>query len=151
MIEKKKRPRSIAPGARLRSSVAPTTPFATPELCTGSLMAGATRSVGTITVQLLGSADFTLKDRLDEFLAKVHLESLRLGITLVVVDMRGLAFMSSACIQSLTAWICGVASLEEVDQYRIQLENNPTIHWQSKSVPALCALAPHLVEALEGR
>jgi len=148
----KKRPRySVPPDARSTSDVTLSTPFTSPVISNGSLVGGASRQAGTIVVRLLGSADFAMSAELDEFLAHVHLESMRLGITLVALDIRGLHFMNSSCIRSVTSWICGVAALPEEDQYRIRLESNPTFHWQSKSIHALRNLAPHLIDVEEGR
>ena len=149
----KKQPRSDPPDtqARSRSAITLATPFECPVLSAGSLLAGASRHEATVVVRLIGSADFTHSAQLDAFLMRVHAESVRLGVGLAVLDLRKLEFMNSSCLKSLTTWICAVAELPEIDQYRFRFESNPSIHWQSRSLHAVRNLAPHLIDLEEAR
>lgn len=99
----------------------------------------------TLTVTLTGNFDMTAADQLRTLLTRVHAEALRLKVTEVAVDFRGLEFMTSACFKGFVVWLNELDAMEEARQYRVRLRSNPAKYWQRASLLALSSLAIGLV------
>ncbi|HEY5935469.1 MAG TPA: hypothetical protein VIU61_12555 [Kofleriaceae bacterium] len=100
---------------------------------------------GGISVRFAGTADVEAKSDLDDFMKKLHTESLRLGVARVALDFRELAFMNSSCFKIFVAWLAQIRDLSPDKQYRIQLYSNPNLLWQRRSLAALSCFASNLV------
>jgi hypothetical protein len=98
-----------------------------------------------ISVRLVGTADFDVKEELDDFLRRMQETALARSATEVVVDFRGLTFMNSSCLKGLVTWICALQQLPAQLQYRVVLVSSPEMRWQRRSLRALWTLATDLV------
>lgn len=116
-----------------------------PTLEAPALTGTATLTDRTVTMALRGTADVESKAPLDDFVAALHGEAQRLGITKVIVDFRELEFMNSSSFKAFVTWLSNIQDLPAENQYRIHFVSNPTIHWQKRSLAALSCFATDLV------
>ncbi|MDB5220152.1 MAG: hypothetical protein JWO86_8079 [Myxococcaceae bacterium] len=98
-----------------------------------------------VHVCLVGDANMNAVDELGQALGVVHGRALAAGATEVVVDLRQLEFMNSACFKKIVTWITRVEEVEASARYRIRFLSNATIHWQRRSLHALQMFAIDLV------
>jgi hypothetical protein len=98
-----------------------------------------------VHVCLVGDANMNAVDQLGRSLADVHGRALQAGATEVVVDLRQLEFMNSACFKKVVTWITRVEEVEAASRYRIRFLSNPKTHWQRRSLHALHMFAIDLV------
>lgn len=96
-------------------------------------------------VCLAGDANMNAVDPLGRSLADVHGRAVLAAATEVVVDLRQLEFMNSACFKKIVTWITHVEEVEAGSRYRIRFISNPKIHWQRRSLHALHMFAIDLV------
>lgn len=102
--------------------------------------------VGTvIRITLAGNADIHAIAPITVFLEQLHVESLRLAATEVLVDFQQLEFMNSSCLKSFVTWISSVSETPPEQQYKIQFISNPELRWQRRSLHALSCFAADLV------
>ena len=109
------------------------------------LAADAAQEGDTIRIRFTGTADREARPAFEAVVKKLHDEVMRLGATKVIVDIRALEFMNSACFKVLVTWIATVHEAEPPKQYRIHFVANPEHHWQRRSLAALRCLAVDLV------
>ena len=100
---------------------------------------------GCAVTSLTGNADLRVKDRLATFLEEVDQEVDRLQLTEVTVDLRALEFMNSSCFKDFVSWIAAVQARPTERHYSITFRSNPRMHWQRRSLNALCCFASDLV------
>jgi hypothetical protein len=105
----------------------------------------AWNEVEGLQVKLVGTADMSIRDVLSAFLASVHQRALGDRVSEATLDLRQLAFMNSACLKELAAWIGDIQELPAADRYRIVLHSSPEILWQRRSMEALSRLGSDLV------
>jgi hypothetical protein len=101
---------------------------------------------GTIEITMVGSAEAAAVEPLAVLLRRLRDEATRVHPREVVVDLRALEFMNSACFKSFVTWL---AELQEVDadkQYTIRFRSDPAKHWQRRSLDALSRFAADLVK-----
>lgn len=98
-----------------------------------------------LNVKLVGTADMSVHPILDEFIGKLHRAAQDQHATEVVMDFRELAFMNSACLKRLVAWISEIQDLPVGDRYRVVLISSPEMHWQRRSFHALSCLGGDLI------
>jgi len=96
-------------------------------------------------VCLAGDANMNAVDQLGHSLTDVHGKAVLAGASEVVVDLRQLEFMNSACFKKIVTWITRVEEVEAGARYRIRFLSNPKIHWQRRSLHALHMFAIDLV------
>lgn len=99
-----------------------------------------------IKLILVGNADSQAKDHLQAFLQEAHVTAQSQGASRVLIDLRHLEFMNSACLKAFVSWLAEVRSLERDKQYRIFFLSNVRIHWQRRSLHALQCFAQDLVQ-----
>jgi hypothetical protein len=99
----------------------------------------------TTSVRLLGAADMETRTVLEAFLAKLHADALAGGTAQVIVDFRGLRFLSSSCLKALVGWITTLQALPDQHRYRVVLVSGPEARWQRHTLRALWALATDIV------
>jgi hypothetical protein len=63
----------------------------------------------------------------------------------VVVDLRSVEFMSSACLKAFVTWIHIARTLPTPSRYQIVFLSQPEILWQRRSMHALACVAKDLV------
>ena len=102
-------------------------------------------AVSAIHVCLVGDANMNAVDRLGHSLTDVHAQAVRASATEVIVDVRQLEFMNSACFKKIVTWITQVEEVAADSRYRIRFLSNPKIHWQRRSLHALQMFAIDLV------
>ena len=64
----------------------------------------------------------------------------------VVVDLRRLEFMNSSCLKTLVTWLNNVRQRPPAQQYLIRFLRDRAAYWQERSLSALKAFAPAIVE-----
>ncbi|MEO8552310.1 MAG: hypothetical protein ABI678_20175 [Kofleriaceae bacterium] len=94
-------------------------------------------------LKLVGSADNATAPALGRLFDDVHVDLAGKKATQVVVDMRDLDFLGTACAKELVAWFEKLETTGE--RYAIKLRSNPTIAWQRTTLPALACFDPTLV------
>ncbi len=99
----------------------------------------------SLHVCLVGDANMNAVEELGRSLAEVHGRAVRAGVSEVVVDLRQLEFMNSACFKKIVTWITRVEEVEAAARYRIRFLSNTKIHWQRRSLHALHMFAIDLV------
>jgi len=100
---------------------------------------------GVIDVRLSGTADTAVRTELDDYVQRLHAESLRLHVPAVVVDLRELEFMNSSCLKVFVSWLALLRELEPDAQYKLRIRSNPALLWQRRSLAALSCFAIDLV------
>jgi hypothetical protein len=108
--------------------------------------AGTEREDACLRVSLSGHADVAAKGALDGFVAEVDREACIGPVTEVVVDLRTLAFMNSSCLKTLVTWLNNVRQRPPSAQYLIRFLQDRTAYWQERSLAALKAFAPAIVQ-----
>jgi len=98
-----------------------------------------------VQVRLMGDGNINAVDRLGGALTDVHAQAIRGSCTEVVVDVRQLEFMNSACFKKVVTWITRVEEVAADARYRIRFLSNPKMHWQRRSLHALQMFAIDLV------
>jgi len=98
-----------------------------------------------VHMRLVGDGNMNAVDRLGHALADAHMQAIGSSATEVVVDLRQLEFMNSACFKKVVTWITRVEAVEADSRYRIRFLSNPKIHWQRRSLHALRMFAIELV------
>ena len=116
-----------------------------PRLDVPVLAANASLTDSVMTVQFRGTADVEAKPDLDHYVAALHTEACRVGITKAIVDFRELEFMNSSSFKVFVTWLSQVQELPTKKQYRIHFQSNPSMHWQRRSLAALSCFAVDLV------
>ncbi|MEO6771943.1 MAG: hypothetical protein ABI467_02850 [Kofleriaceae bacterium] len=94
-------------------------------------------------LKLIGSADNATAAGLGRLLDDLHVELLGKHAPQVVVDLRDLDFLGTACVTELVTWIEKLEDLAE--RYTITLRSNPAIAWQRTTLPALSCFDTALV------
>jgi hypothetical protein len=107
--------------------------------------AQATSGERSIAVSLSGTADLTVKNRLDRFLREVHAEAQRCLVEEVTVDVRRLEFVNSSCLKCFVWWIGTVQEQTGDGKYRIVFVSSPQVDWQRRSLNALACLASEII------
>jgi hypothetical protein len=108
--------------------------------------AGSEREEARLRVSLSGHADVGAKGALDGFVAEVDREASNGPVTEVVVDLRRLAFMNSSCLKTLVTWLNNVRQRPASAQYLVRFLQDRTAYWQERSLAALKAFAPAIVQ-----
>jgi hypothetical protein len=98
-----------------------------------------------ITLTFLGSAEASSVDQLEQQLAEVHRSAVAGQTRSVVVDLRDLEFASSSCLKAIATWLHLIDQLAE-QRYSVRFRSNPAYSWQRRSLGALAAFAPDIVE-----
>jgi len=96
-------------------------------------------------LRLVGSADNATTTPLGTLIAALHDELIERKTREIVVDMRGLDFVSSSCFKQLLGWLGRLQELAEADRYRIRFRVNPSIAWQKHSLHALSCFDTDLI------
>jgi anti-anti-sigma factor len=99
-----------------------------------------------LDVSLRGHADVNAKRALDGFVAEVDREASAGPVAEVVVDLRRLEFMNSSCLKTLVTWLNNVRQRAATEQYPIRFLRDRAAYWQERSLGALKAFAPGIVE-----
>jgi hypothetical protein len=99
----------------------------------------------SIRICMTGDANVSAVDRVGQVVAEAHAQALRSQSTEVVVDVRQLEFMSSACFKKFVTWIAQVEEVDADSRYGIRFLSNPKIQWQRRSLHALHCFALDLV------
>ncbi|HJZ87091.1 MAG TPA: hypothetical protein VKN99_18085 [Polyangia bacterium] len=121
------------------------TPLAVPALSDNELQAEASADNAHIRVRLAGTADVRVVAPLSSFFSSLHTEAERLATREVVVDLRALEFMNSACFKTFVTWLSRVQRMSPPAQYGIRFLANPSRRWQVRSLTALTWFAADLV------
>jgi hypothetical protein len=93
-----------------------------------------------ITVTLRGAAEGGTFEALAATFTEVHDKA----PARVIVDLRELEFATSSCLKVFANWVLGASELET--PYKVQFRSNPKHGWQRRSLHALAAVAPGVVE-----
>lgn len=104
-----------------------------------------TEELSAVHMRLAGDANMNAVEGLGKFLTEVHAVAILRRASEVVVDLRQLEFMNSACFKKVVTWITRVEEVEADSRYRIRFRSNPKIHWQRRSLHALQMFAIELV------
>lgn len=116
-----------------------------PRLCQPGFELTTTVSSDGIDILFTGTADMHAIDPLDMYLGTVHDLAVEQRSPRVRIDLRRLEFMNSSCFKSFVSWIGRVQDLAPEARYAIELQSNPQIHWQRRSLNALRCFAMDLV------
>jgi hypothetical protein len=108
--------------------------------------AASAREETRLRVSLSGHADVGAKSALDGFVSEVDREASDGPVTEVVVDLRRLAFMNSSCLKTLVTWLNNVRQRPASAQYLVRFLQDRTAYWQERSLAALKAFAPAIVQ-----
>jgi hypothetical protein len=99
----------------------------------------------SVSARLTGTADLTVRQALEDFMAKLHETALASKVAEVVMDFRSLKFMNSSCLKLFVNWICTVQKLPQERRYHVVLVSSRELQWQRRSLRALWCLAEELV------
>ena len=102
----------------------------------------------TLSVVLSGTADMTVAEVLDEFLAKVHARAVTDQVTEVLVDIKALEFMNSSCLRAAAAWLLRLKIPDATPPYRVTFVSCSQVRWQARALPALKYMADDLVSVV---
>lgn len=107
--------------------------------------ASTTTDGSHMELRLDGNADTEVVTELASYLNGVHAAAQLAGVKEVIVDLRGLFFMTSSCFKCFLTWVSAIEELDETKRYVIRLEANANLHWQRRSLDALRNFATHVV------
>jgi len=107
--------------------------------------AASERDQARLCVRLRGHADLGAKRALEGFVAAVDHAARVDRVDEVVVDMRRLDFMNSSCLKTLVTWLKKVRERPATQQYPIRFLRDQSAYWQERSLDALRAFAPGIV------
>jgi hypothetical protein len=110
----------------------------------------AVETTDALVLRMSGNADLELLPRLGPFLKQLHGEVHRVGAPSVTVDIRELYFMNSSCLKAFITWIVTVSKADAHLRYRIRFLSNPNLRWQQKTLEAMKAFAPDLIDVQNG-
>jgi hypothetical protein len=99
-----------------------------------------------LVLHFWGNADMRAKSPLDAFLAAADGKACAAAVEEVVVDLRELVFMNSSCLKALVTWLATVQERPAAERYLIRFLKEPAAHWQVRSLHALAAFAPDIVQ-----
>ena len=106
----------------------------------------STQTTGSrMRLRLDGNADTDVVTELASYLHGVHAAAQIQGVREVVVDLRGLFFMTSSCFKCFITWITAIEELDSTHRYMVRLEANENLHWQRRSLDALRNFATSVV------
>lgn len=114
-------------------------------LAQDALAASAALDGTRLVLLLSGTADQRDTDFLDQVLANVHAEAVRLKLTEVAVDVRDLEFMNSTAFKALLSWITAIVGMSAGEQYQIRFLSDARHQWQRRSLEALRCFAVNLI------
>lgn len=100
---------------------------------------------GELRVVLVGNADMQVRAELQQLLAQLDVEALRLGVKTVVVDFRELEFINSSCFKGFVTWINTAKGHEPGVGYGIRFASSDRRAWHRRSLYALQCFATDLV------
>ncbi len=112
------------------------------EITTPELVSETALGVERIDVRLVGSAEAGAQRDLTTYLEAVHGAALERGVTEVVVDLRGLEFMSAGCSRSMVVWI---DELQRAPRYVARFVSDAKKPWQRRTLESFVAFAGTLV------
>lgn len=115
------------------------------DISTAAFSASAARDGAAIVLELWGNADSRVVDVVAVLLPQVHAEALRLGVSEVVIDFRGLEFMISSCFKGFVSWLNLLREHESGPPYTMRFRLAAAIHWQQRSIDALRCFAAGIV------
>jgi hypothetical protein len=98
-----------------------------------------------LVLRFEGTADMHAIEPLDAYLTAIHALAVARNTTCVHVDFRRLEFMNSSCFKSFVTWVGTVQDSAPGEQYRIEFQSNPQMHWQRRSLNALRCFAMDLI------
>lgn len=116
-----------------------------PDVSGTSLIAEASMEDAVLSVRLRGVADQETHEAMAAVTAATHAEALRLGVATVVVDLRGLEFMSSSCVKSFITWLVALQEEGAAARYVVRFVLDPGFLWQHRTLEALRRLAPDVL------
>jgi len=96
-----------------------------------------------ILIRFAGTADLTVKARMDSFLLAVHEEAVRLDIDLVHVDISGLEFINSSCLMAIVSWIAAIQAIAR--RYHVSFHFKAVRPWHRRSLDVLAELGNGVV------
>jgi anti-anti-sigma factor len=117
-----------------------------PSMKTQGFSASSQVDDGKLMTKLSGNADVAVRTALADFLNQVHEAAKSQSVSQVVVDLRDLEFMNSACLKTMVTWIFVARELPTQSRYQILLVSDPAVLWQRRSVQALSCVATELVK-----
>lgn len=112
------------------------------EIATPELVSETAASGERIAVRFVGSAEAVTLDDLTAYLHAVHRAALVSGATEVTIDVRGLEFMSAACLRSMLGWM---AELQRSPRYVARFVSDAKRPWQRRSLESLASFGGPLV------
>jgi hypothetical protein len=116
------------------------------EVSTKELSVHATRvDIDRIQLAMSGTAETPAYDALMTLVRRLQAETHERRPSEVVVDLRGLDFMNSACLKTFVTWLGELREADASAQYAVRFLFDRNKHWQRRTVGALKCFAPTLV------
>jgi hypothetical protein len=112
----------------------PITPFRTALAAEGT----------TVTATFQGNAESDNFEELAEFMRVLDAEVTRTSASCVVADLRELEFATSSCLKVFATWLIEIE--ERAVPYRVEFLANNNHSWQRRSLRALAACAPAVMQ-----
>ena len=97
-----------------------------------------------VTVAMSGTADMSVVPLLGVFLTDLHANVRHLASCTVVVDVRELYFLNSACLKQFVTWLTAIDAMGS-NAYQVRFVTNPNLRWQRRTMEALRALGDGFV------
>ncbi|XXX80621.1 hypothetical protein WMF30_17850 [Sorangium sp. So ce134] len=97
----------------------------------------------TLCVRLTGRGDMAAAAPLGRVVKALEGEVMRLSVSTLELDVRGLCFMSSSCLKAFVSLICGLAG--HGMKCRIRFVTDAQLAWQRRSLRPLDRMCPELV------
>jgi len=117
----------------------------TKDLCVRASSVGA----GCLELALTGTAETPAVDVLKTLVRRLQEHAQHTKLSEVVVNLRQLEFMNSACFKTFVTWLGELREAHGGAQYRIHFVSDRNKHWQRRSLGALQCFAPSLVTTSE--
>jgi hypothetical protein len=123
--------------------------IAIPPVSSKSFSASGSQDGSSVRLKLSGSADMEVHAQLAQFLERLHEQVCEKRVGRVAADIRELYFMNSSCLKLLVVWMGRVAKLTDSSRYRVLFLTDSNLQWQRRTLEAMQAFAPAVVEIEE--
>lgn len=98
----------------------------------------------TVTVTLHGNAESDNFEELARLVSEVDAAATKVNAQRVVADLRDLEFATSSCLKVLAGWLIDIE--ERSAPYQVEVLANHKHSWQRRSLQALSACAPAVMQ-----
>jgi len=120
-----------------------------PPVSSHSFSASVNEDGMSVRAKFSGTADMEVHAQLTSFLDQLHAALTEQDRRRVIADICELYFMNSSCLKLFVVWVGRAAKLSPETRYRVAFLMDPKLQWQRRTLEAMRAFAPAVLEIEE--